>query len=430
MFGSLGVAFYGQREIAFVQDDVEKRSKIFFQIFFMKLITMLISIVLYFFIYARNGEYSIYYKILLLEFIANCLDISWFFQGMEEFQKTITRNIIVKILSIASIFIFIKTPDDVWKYVAIYGITTFLGNIVLWFGLFKYVKPVKLKDINVFKHLKPALLMFIPQIAIQIYTVLDKTMIGAITGDMSQVGYYEQAQKIVKMLLTIITSIGTVMMPRLAKNYIEGNFETIKKYMYKTFKFIYLLAVPLIFGLISVSDNFVPLFFGEGYDEVIPLMKIMSLIILIIGFGNIIGSQYLLATKKQNQFTISVVCGAIVNVVFNLILIWKYKAIGASIATVIAEFSVTSVQFWFIRKDFKIGKILTFSAKYIIAGLVMFIISLSINNIIKDKLISICLQVLVGAISYFILLFILREELCKEYAAKFMQKIYGILKRK
>ena len=423
LFGSLGLALYGQREIAYVQDDVKKRSKIFFELVILRFFTMSISMILFYFTFGRNGEYALYYKILLLEMFANCIDISWFFQGIENFKKTATRNIVVKILSVISIFIFIKNENDVAKYLLIYVLTTLLGNASLWIEIKKYITKVNFKELKIFTQLKPTIQLFIPQIAIQVYTVLDKTMIGGMTEDMAEVGYYEQTQKIVKILLTVITSVGTVMMPRIAKCFAEGEIKQIKNYMNKSFQFVYMLAFPLVFGIIAVSDNFVPLFFGQGYEKVKILMKIMSFIILFIGLSNIIGSQYLLSTKNQKQYTTSVVCGAIVNVIFNFILIRFYKSIGAVIATVIAECVVTSVQFFFIRKEFNILKIIKLSKNYSISALIMFVVTIIIDIIVKSNMLGIILQVVFGGIIYFVILLIEKDNLILELKTKFLSKI-------
>lgn len=423
LFGSLGLALYGQREIAYVQEDVKKRSKIFFELVILRFFTMSISIVLFYFSLGRNGDYAVYYRILLLEMLANSIDISWFFQGIENFKKTATRNIIVKILSVISIFIFIKSENDVAKYLLIYVLTTLLGNVSLWIGIKRYITKINIKELKIFRQLKPTIQLFIPQIAIQVYTVLDKTMIGSITGDMAEVGYYEQTQKIVKILLTIITSLGTVMMPRIAKCFAEGKIEQIKNYMNKSFRFVYMLAFPLVFGIIAVSNNFVPLFFGQGYEKVKILMKIMSFIILFVGLSNIIGSQYLLSTKNQKQYTLSVIFGALVNVIFNSILIRFYQSIGAVIATVIAECVVTSVQFFFIRREFNIWKIIKLSKNYLISALIMFVMTIIIDIIVKSNMLGIILQVVFGGIIYFVILLIEKDNLILELKTKFLSKI-------
>ena len=421
LFGSLGIAMYGQREIAFHQEDKKEKANIFFGIFILRCITMIISMIAFYFIFARTGEYSTYYKILLLEMFANIIDISWFYQGIEEFKKTATRNIIVKLLSVVCIFIFIKNPNDVAKYLGIYVGTTLLGNLALWINIKKYIGKIKFENLNLKKHLKSTIALFIPQIAIQVYTVLDKTMIGAILNDMTEVGYYEQSQKIIKILLTIITSLGTVMMPRIAKCYADGKKEEIKEYMYKTFRFVFMLAFPLVFGIISVSKDFVPMFFGDGYEPVVQLINITSLIILFIGFSNVTGSQYLLATKKQKEFTISVICGAVVNAVLNYILISKFKALGACIGTVIAEFTGTCVQIYFVRNDFSILKILKSLLKYLVSSLCMFAISIIIGNVIDSKIISICVQAITGVTIYFGILCITKDSMMQELKRKILK---------
>lgn len=421
LFGSLGISMYAQREIAFNQDNKEMKTNIFFSIVILRCITMSISMIIFYFMFARIGEFSLYYKILLLEMFANVIDITWFYQGIEEFKKTATRNIIVKILSVVFTFLFIKNSNDVAKYIGIYVGTTLFGNIALWINLKKYIGKISFKNLHLIKHLKSTITLFIPQIAIQVYTVLDKTMIGAILNDMTEVGYYEQSQKIIKILLTVITSLGTVMMPRIAKCYAEGKAEEIKEYMYKTFRFVFILAFPLVFGIISVSKDFVPLFFGNGYEPVVKLINITSLIILFIGFSNVTGSQYLLATKKQKEFTISVICGAVINAILNYIFISRFKALGACIATVAAEFTVICVQLYFIKEEFNIVKILKISLKYLICAICMFIVSIFIGNVFNSKVLSICMQVIIGAIIYFGMLYITKDIMIKELETKILK---------
>lgn len=420
LFGSLGLSIYGQREIAFIQDDLKKRSKTFYEILIIRTCSFIISMSLFFIVYGNATDYTVYYRILLLEMLAYCVDISWFYQGIEYFKKIVVKNIFIKILSVISIFVFVKGPDDLYKYFIIYVLTNLSASSALWFGLWKYVTKVNIRELTPLKHLMPALALFIPQIAMEVYTVLDKTMIGYITSNMSEVGFYEQSQKIVKLLLTIITSLGTVMMPRIAKCFADGKDGMIKEYMYKTFKFVYLLAFPIILGIIAVSNKFVPIFLGDGYDRVKLLLKLLSPIVLFIGMSNVIGSQYLISTKKQKQFTISVTCGAFINLILNFILIRYYQSIGAVIATVIAELSVTLVQIYFIRNKFKISSILKLCKDYLISALIMFIIVYPISFCIESNYVSLFVQVILGAIVYFcLLLFVFKDELLIEILKRF-----------
>lgn len=219
LFGALGVAMYAQREIAYVQNDEKQRSKIFFEIIIFRFITMSISIIVYYIFLINENQYQFYYLILTMELISTCFDISWFFQGLEEFKKTVLRNIIVKLLSFICILLFVRSKDDLAIYLLIYTLSNLIGNLSLWLYMPKYIKKVRVNDLKILRHLKPTLWLFIPQIAIQIYTVLDKTMIGNIIENKAEVGYYEQAQKIIKLCLTIVTSLGTVMVPRMANTF-------------------------------------------------------------------------------------------------------------------------------------------------------------------------------------------------------------------
>ena len=422
LFGSLGIALYGQREIAYNQENKKKYSIIFWEIILLRTITMIISLLVYYFIFVKGNQYQIYYKILMLELIGNCIDISWFFQGMEEFKKTVTRNMIIKLISVISIFTFVKSKNDLEIYFWIYVLSIAIGNGSLWLYLPKYLIKVDLKKIKLIRHVKPTLGLFVPQIAIQIYTVLDRTMIGTIISDKSEVGFYDQSQKIIKLLMTIITSLGTVMLPRIANTFASGEKEKINEYMKRSFNMVFLLAFPMIFGIISISKAFVPIFFGNGYNKVATLMNVISPIILLIGLSNVTGTQYLLPTKRQKEYTISVIIGAITNFIMNACLIWKFGAIGASVGTVIAEFTVTSVQLYFVRKDFDFKQIIKISKNYVISSIAMFIVCIIIGNVVKSNMTSIIIQVIFGFGIYGICLLALKDEFVNSIIKKVIHK--------
>lgn len=427
LFGSLGINLYAQREIAYVQDNKKKRSKVFSEIFILKTITMIISMICFYLIFCINGQYAVYFQILLLEMVANIFDISWLYSGLEEFKTISIRNIFIRLLSVTMILTLIKGPNDVHRYIFIYTFTTLISSLALWLNLKKYA-VFTTKKLNLKKHIKPAIALFVPQIAVQVYVVLDKTMIGSILNDMNEVGYYEQAQKVIKILLTVITSVGTVMMPRIAKEFADNNTERIKAYMKKTFNFMFLFAFPLLFGIIVVSHKFVPLFFGLGYDDVIPILCLMSSVILFIGISNVVGVQYLLPLKKQKEYTISVVTGAIVNLILNFILISNLKSIGACIATVVAEAAVTGVQLYFVRDTFKLKDLIISSKNYFFAGIVMFIACYFVGLYVPGRMVTIIAQVSTGIIVYFGILILIRDKFVMNYLKIGINYIKKILK--
>lgn len=421
-FGSLGIALYGQREIAFRQNKKEEYSKTFYEIAILRLMTLLLSLIVYGSIFVLGGnQYNTYYAILLLEIVGNIFDISWFFQGLEEFKKTVIRNIIIKLLSVLATFIFVRTQDDLCIYFAIYVASVLFGNISLWFYLPKFLTKIKIKTLNIKKHIKPTIALFIPQIAIQIYTLLDKVMIGLLIIDKSEVGYYDQSQKIIRILLTIITSFGTVMMPRIAFTFSQGNKQKIREYIGKSFGLVSLLAVPMIIGLMAFSDVFVPWFFGDGYDRVSLLMKIISPILLFIGLSNVTGTQYLLPTKRQKEFTTSVIVGACANFVLNMALIPQYGALGASIGTVVAEGVVTLAQMLLVRKELDIINYFKGMFANVVAGVFMMATTYALKIIIPNSIVSVAGCVMAGTVVYIIALYLLREELLRQCLRKFFK---------
>lgn len=409
LFGCIGLNLYGQREIAYYQNDIQKRSKVFFELLLLRIITVSISIILYYFSFCQNPTYGYIFSIQIIDVVASMFDISWLYQGMEDFKKIVLRNTLVKICGLIIIFMFVKSPADLPIYVLSYSATLLLGNLSMWMYLPKFVKKVSLKYLNIQKHLKPTIVLFLPQIATSIYTMLDKTMIGALTNNTAEVGYYEQSQKIIRMAMTIATSLGTVMLPRVANLFKEGKLDEVKESMYTSFQFISFLTFPLCFGLIGISKGFVPWFFGEGYGKVVYNMMIISPIIIIIGYSNVIGTQFLLPTGRQKEYTLSVCTGTVVNLCCNFLLIPMLLSYGAAIATVIAELSVTLVQVIATRSTFSYRYIFKLVYKYIIAAVLMLVVLLFLSNIMPVGILYTVIQMTAGCFVYFIVLIVLKD---------------------
>ena len=412
LVGAVGTTLYGQREIAFVQHDPVKRTAVFWEITAIRLVVVSICAVIYCLTFATYGQYVAIYRILILEVVATALDVSWFFMGMEDFKLTVIRNTIIKLAGILLVFLLVKKPEDVDLYTLCLTMPIFLGNISLWPSLKKYlVKPEISFLAGIPKHTKPIFLLFLPQIATEVYTVLDKTMIGAICPDIAQTGYYTQAQKIVKIVLTIVTSLGTVMLPAMSAAFANRQTKKIVENIRMAFRFIFMLACAMLFGLLAVSARFVPIFFGEGYDLVVPLIAVISPILLIIGISNVIGKQYLLPTMQQKAYTISIVSGAVTNLILNALLIRPYGAIGASVATVFAELAVTLVQIWFVRDQLPLKSCFRPLPKYLLLGLVMFGTIKIMDGFLPKGVLSLGLMILAGIVVYFAELLITKDAL-------------------
>ena len=423
LFGSLGIALYGQREIAYVQDNPRKRKKVFFELILFRFITLAIAVLVYYFIFIKGEKYQQYYLILLIELLAAGFDISWFFQGIEEFKKTVFRNVLVRVISVSLVFLIVKTSEDLWKYILIYSLGDFLGNLLLWFYLPKYLRGGKIGKLNLKAHLIPLLMLFIPQVTTRVYNLLDTTMLGAIVSNKEETGYYEQSQKVIRLLITIVTSLGVVMIPRVASIYASGNNKKINSYIKNSFTFVFFISFPMMFGIASVAKDFVPIFFGQGYDKSAILIMIFCPMILLMGIENVIGTQYMLPTKKQRKYTISVAIGVVSNLILNLIFINLWQSIGAAIATILSQFIVDSVQIYFVRKDINWKPLIRVAVRYLVASSVMFIACLLIKLIISKPVMTIIVQMIVGISVYIGMLILFRDKFLNTILEKVKEKI-------
>lgn len=423
LFGCIGLNLYGQREIAYVQHDKEKRDKVFWELVILRICTVLISLVIFYLTLVSNSRYSSVFLIMCLDIMASMIDISWFFQGIEDFQKIVIRNCIVKFIGVILIFLFVKSSDDLYLYVLCHSATLVLGNLSMWAYIPSIVGRVSLKGLKIKKHIRPTVALFLPQIATSVYTILDKTMIGFLTGIEEEVAYYEQGQKIVKIVMALVTSLGTVMLPRIANLFKLNKMDKVKSYLSKSYRFVSFLAFPMALGLMAISCNLVPWFFGNGYDKVIPNMMVISPILIMIALSNIIGTQYLLPIGRQKEYTLSVITGCCVNGIMNLILIPRFLSIGAAIATVIAETSVTGVQIYFTRRDFDFKKIFRENSKYIISALCMFVITYFVAKRMPSSIINTFICVVIGGGVYIGILLLMKDEQIFEVIGMFRKKL-------
>ena len=354
LLAMLGLNNYGNRRIAQVRDDKEELSKEFCSIYIFQFITSSLMIICY---YAYITLFCKEYKTIAIIqglYVLSCVfDINWFYFGIEKFKLTVTRNTIIKILSLIFTFVLIKKPDDIWKYTIILAGSTLISNIILFSFLKKNIKIKKVTIKDITKHIKPNLILFLPVIAVSIYKIMDKIMLGMMS-NINEVGYYENAAKIVNVPLAIITALGTVMLPRVSNMFSKNQEEKVKEILNKTMPFIMFLTLPMMFGLIAISKDFSIIFFGEAFIKSGKLISLLSVTLLFLAWGNVIRTEYLIPKEKDKEYIISAFLGAIVNVLMNIILIPKFDSIGACIGTIFAELVVMLYQTWSIKNEIEI----------------------------------------------------------------------------
>lgn len=407
LFGSIGISTYGNRQIAYSRGNARDVSQDFWEISILRFLTIAISYIAFLIYLNFVSQYHGFFFAQSFQIIAAAFDISWLFMGLENFKITVLRNFVVKIISLVCIFTMVKTENDLGTYILILSLSLLIGNLSLWGYLKRYISKPDFKTLKIFKHIKPSISLFIPQVAIQIYLVLNKTMLGSISG-VKSAGYFEYSDRIVKIVLAVVTSIGTVMLPRMASIYASRDFGKLKQYMYTTGDFINFLSIPLMFGLAAIAPKFSVWFMGKEFAITGNLMIVESAVIFLIGWGVMLGNQYLIPTNQTGKYTWAVSISALVNLVLNVPLIYSIGVMGATIATVASEITSTGLQLFFIRRQIEIPKLFKGLWKYLLSGLIMFLIVRYLNNIFTMTIVTLATEVVAGALIYVILCLVLR----------------------
>lgn len=411
LFGMIGLGMYCSREVAYVKDNQIKLSKIFWELNFLRFITMGISVFIYilFCIYIVNTENKIISIIQGLVLLSSLFDISWLFIGIENFKKVSIRNSVVKLLGVCLVFIFVKNESQVWLYALILGGTQWMGQIVMWFDLPKEVKFFMPNKNALIRHLSFSIKLFIPQIAINIYTMLDKVMLGNLVNEV-EVGMYDNAQKIIRVALTILTSLATVTAPKVAYLYKNKQMNELSQIIYKSISFVSFLVFPMVFGLIGICKTFIPWFYGLGFEGIEQMFYFGTWLMIPVSWASILGVQVLISIKQEKKYTIAVTSGAIINLILNIILIKKLGGVGTTISSVIAEFIGIFIIVYFVKDIVNIKKLFKSIPKYFISAFLMFLVVFYVGSIVNQTILGTVIQVICGIISYAGIMFILKDE--------------------
>ena len=410
LFAALGTAEYGKREIARARSNSQKRSELFLEIELVSILTSVGMLILWFIFIGFQREYHVMYLILTLNLINAMLDISWFYDGLEQFQYTVTKNALVKISGVILILLFVKNPKDTDLYVFIMTASTLLGTMSMWLSLRKFLVKTKVVPSNLIKHFHETLIYFIPTIATSIYTSMDKTLIGLITHSNDENAYYEQATKIIGLIKAVtFTAVNSVLGARISFLFFQKKYAEIKQRIRMSLDYIMFIGTGVCFGLIEISNTFVPVFFGNGWEKVVLILQLFSPQVIIIGVSNCLGSQYYTPAGLRKQSAIYIIVGAVVNLVLNLCLISYFASAGATIASIIAELTISILYLKNSNGYLTAKYIFKILWKKIIAGGVMCLVMFDLSMISHIGILSLLIQVIGGSIIYIFILWLLKD---------------------
>lgn len=400
MVANLGISNYGNREIAARIDDREELSKTFWGIYSCHAVVSFICIVAYYvFVLFFVNDYKTVFMWQSIQMFATLFDITWFFSGIQIFKITVRRNFIIRILTVISIFFFVKTRDDTWIYIAILAIGNFIGQVVVWTQLKKYINYISIPIKGIFKHMKPMVVLFVPVLAMSIYRYMDKIMIPTFS-NISELGLYENAERIIALPLSLITTVGVVLLPKMSSIASHGDVEERNRYFNTALKYSLIFAFGLSGGLAGVSETFSPIFFGEEFRRCGGLITLLSITVLFLTWSNSIRSQYLIPNKKDTAFVVAAFSGAVVNFILNIVLISKFGANGAAYATIAAELIVAVVHTLYSYKELRFTYILKKSIPFIIPAIFMMLLVRMLGVMMEESVSTVVIQIILGALFY------------------------------
>ena len=444
LIAALGFSIYGQREIAKNQDDITKQSITFVEILLCKILIGLLVFCVCWAIILLDifKEYSYLMKILSIEIIGVSLNISFFFQGNERFGIIALRDFSIRFVGTALIFIFVRERSDLWIYALCNVGMTLISALSLWPCMKGKLVKIEKRDLRLKRHIVPSIKLFVPTIAISIYTILDKTLIGflipgtvelqnanglMVTEKLADIenGMYAQSEKIIKICMTVISSLGTVMMPRNSKELSNGNEENFIRNINKAIEFVMFIGAPMCAGITAIAFNLSPWFFGDGYDKVPYLICIFALMIIPAGLGNVLGQQYLIPKGEDSKYAIVYVACAGINFGLNIVLIPSFFSYGAAVASVVAEVLAPAVMLFFIRHNISFCHILYNNLKPLISAMVMFVCVYGTSLFLDSSIINTFLLIFEGIVVYLALVLILKCPIALDSINTIKRRITG-----
>ncbi len=420
-----GCHVQGQREIAYRHGNPGECTKVFFDNTLIKFCMTVLALGLYLVVCLVEKEHVWLLLIQGIAIAAAFFDISWFFQGMEEFRLTLFRNLIVKTAGMVMIFLFVKEDSDLWIYALCYPLSTLLGNLSLWLSLPRYLVRIAYKPCFNKNYFKIAFELFIPILSSQIYSVTDRAMMGFMLETTEENGYYEQAQKIMRIMMTVSDSMGAVLLPRIAILFEEKAYEKIKDILKKTVVIILGLTCPMAVGIFVIAEDFIPLFLGQGYGKTALLLSVLAPILILSGICNILGLGVLIPMGRHNKATVATTAGAFINIVLNVVLIRRYFSVGAATASVIAEIIVFAIHFYYAREYISFGFVAKKFVRYFGMASAMGVTTGIFQHMFRDTGmgVQITFRVTGAVVFYLVILLALRDEIWKNDIAPTVSRL-------
>lgn len=426
IFATFGTTTYGVREIAKARDNKKLLNKTFSEIFSINfiatLITLLVYIAVIFINPKTNGEISLF-LVSALSLFLNLFCIDWFYAGLEDFKIITLRSLLIKLICLVSIFIFIRQKNDYVIYALISVLAFGMANIFNFIYSRKFVK-LTFKNIDIKHHIKKISIFFYSNIVVSIYTVFDQVILGFLSTN-KDVAFYSRSKQIYSIALSITLSISTVLLPKLS--YLcKNDFESYKKLLKKSINYIYIFSVPSVLGLMILAKDIMWFFGGKEFESAFMSLVILSVLVFTVSLGTWQYDQLFVPLGREKIGLKSQIFMAVVSIGSNIILIPKFGYIGASFSFVFAEITGTVYAVYYAKKkinEVRIKYLTKSLVNYIFSSLIMTFIIVGFKFLKFGYIINIIFGVFMGPIVYFGMLYLIKDDICREFVNYLMKKL-------
>ena len=368
--GMLGINNYGTRSSARVRDDRAATSAEFASIYCLQVGLNLVAVCGYaIYVVVFGAAYRTIALVQLVHVLSICFDVNWFYFGLEQFKVTIARNLVVKVLSLLLIFICVRSARDLWVYALIMAGSTLVSQLYLFALLPRRIDPRRPPARAVLSHLRGVAALFVPVLAFAIYRVMDKTMIGALAS-VTELGLFENAEKIINIPVAVITALGVVMLPRMAHILADPGSDY-RRTIRESMNLALMLGASMGVGLVVVADDAAVVLFGPAFAGSGLIIRLLALTVVASAWSNVVRTQYLIPRGRDGVYIASTIGAAGLNLGLNLLLIGRLGAVGACIGTIAAEYFIMVYQSLATRRDLEGRRYAAMLARHLLLAALM-----------------------------------------------------------
>lgn len=434
LLSAYGFSTFGTQKIAEVRDDKEKRSNVFWNIMFSKSLVSALCLAVYLIVtlILFDGAEMMMFMAMTLYIVSVLIDPTFYFQGRENFVSISIRNIIVRIFTIALIFILIKSPDDVVYYALILSSSNFLAAFIIYFSFRKSISKPNFNECHILKTFKEAFPYFMPELSVALFTSLNQTLLGAITGSDAQSGYYAQAVKFSNLISAFAGSLSIIMLSRVSYLHSIHDEAQIGQKVRISFHALWVIGLPCVFGICAISNVLIPVFLGEGYEPVVYLLYIVASIGILSPLNSLYGNVYFKAYRKIWYQVGILLFAAVVSIVINLLLDSRIGAYGCAIASLAAETCQVPLLMFFSRKTINHKELFKTVIKPLDSAMIMLIVILIFNNFVGSHLsllANLLLDIVIGIIVYGVCILVFKDDFAVSLVKLFTDKIKDVSKK-